>query len=103
MLRPGTTTSDIKRISTEFVQDAMPAGFLPALHSIGIEQYDHPQRLLGEFLSEDFTLEEGMVINFESPYIEFPWGGLQLEDTFQITADRPIRFASLPQEPIYPA
>jgi Xaa-Pro aminopeptidase len=103
LLRPGTSTVEIKRVSEEFVHDVMPAGFFPALHSIGIEQYDHPQPLLGEFLSEDFVLEEGMVVNFESPYIEYPWANLQLEDTFQITADGPIRLASLPVQPVYPS
>jgi len=102
LLRHGARTADIKQASADFVRDAMPAGFGPALHSIGIEQYDHPLSL-GEFLSEDFTLEEGMVINYETPYIEYPWGGLQLEDTFQITAGLPVRLASLSQEPYYPA
>jgi Xaa-Pro aminopeptidase len=101
MFLPGVATTDIKRASEESVRVEMPKGFFPALHSIGIEQYDHPQPLLGEFLSEDFTLEEGMVVNFETPYIEFPWGGLQLEDTFQITADGPVRLSSLPLDPIY--
>jgi Xaa-Pro aminopeptidase len=73
---------------------------VPLIHSIGIEQYDHPQSV-GEFLSEDFTLEADMVINYEIPYFEFPWGVLQLEDTYHVTPDGPKRLVSLPQEPFY--
>ena len=37
----------------------------------------------------DFTLEEDMTINFESPYFEMGFGGMQLEDTYLIKKDAP--------------
>jgi Xaa-Pro aminopeptidase len=100
MMRPGVSTKEIKDETLRQAADAMPTGLVPLIHSIGIEQYDHPQSV-GEFLSEDFTLEADMVINYEIPYFEFPWGMLQLEDTYHVTADGPKRLVSLPQEPFY--
>jgi Xaa-Pro aminopeptidase len=100
MLVPGVSTADIKAETLGIVAETMPAGLLPLIHSIGIEQYDHPQSI-GEFLSEDFVLAGDMVINYEIPYFEFPWGVLQLEDTYHITTDGPKRLATLAQEPFY--
>lgn len=102
MLTQGVSTQTIKEESLRFCSEAMPHGLVPLLHSIGLEQYDHPQNL-GEFLSEDFVFEEGMVINYEIPYLEFPWGMLQLEDTFVIGADAPTRLSTLPLDAFYPA
>jgi Xaa-Pro aminopeptidase len=52
-------------------------------HGIGIECYDPP------FLnrSSGHTLEEGMVINVETPYYELGFGGVQVEDTLVVTKD----------------
>ena len=77
---------------------SVPRGFVPLIHSIGLEQYDHPQSL-GTFLSEDFTLEAGMVVNFETLYFELGWGLIQLEDTYLVGPGGPERFQTLPQEP----
>ena len=100
LLEAGRSTADAKAETYRLAADVMPSGLTPLIHAIGIEQYDHPQSL-GEFLSEDFDLEEGVVINYEIPYFEFPWGVLQLEDTFLITAAGPERLQTLPQEPFY--
>ena len=102
MLKPGVSTADIKAQAVEIVQTDMPAGFSPLIHSIGLEQYDHPQSI-GEFLTEDFVLAAGMVVNLELLYFEFPWGVLQLEDTFHITPSGPERLSTLPLEPFYPS
>jgi Xaa-Pro dipeptidase len=50
-------------------------------HGIGIECYDPP------FLnrSSGHTLEEGMVVNVETPYYELGFGGVQVEDTLVVT------------------
>jgi Xaa-Pro aminopeptidase len=57
-------------------------------HGIGIEPYEPP------FLTEtsEEILEEGMVLNVETPYYEMGFGGVQLEDTIVITNDgyRPL-------------
>ncbi len=52
-------------------------------HGIGIECYDPP------FLAptSDHILEEGMVVNIETPYYELGFGGLQVEDTIVVTPD----------------
>ncbi|MCW3066988.1 MAG: peptidase [Solirubrobacterales bacterium] len=100
MMRPGVSTGEIKAETLRLAAGAMPSGLVPLIHSIGIEQYDHPQSV-GEFLSEDFVLEADMVINYEIPYFEFPWGVLQLEDTYHVTPSGPRRLVDLPQEPFY--
>jgi Xaa-Pro aminopeptidase len=100
-IQPGVSTAEIKSEAMRVAAAAgMSTGLVPLIHSIGIEQYDHPQSL-GEFLSEDFVLEADMFINFETPYFEFPWGVLQLEDTYHVTPDGPERLVDLPQEPFY--
>ncbi len=50
-------------------------------HGIGIECYDPP------FLnpSSGHILEEGMVVNVETPYYELGFGGVQVEDTLVVT------------------
>lgn len=50
-------------------------------HGIGIECYDLP------FLnpSSGHILEEGMVVNVETPYYELGFGGVQVEDTLMVT------------------
>jgi Xaa-Pro aminopeptidase len=52
-------------------------------HGIGIECYDIP------YLSpkSDHILEEGMVLNVETPYYELGFGGVQVEDTLVVTKD----------------
>jgi Xaa-Pro aminopeptidase len=52
-------------------------------HGIGIEVYDPP--LLAP--TSDDVLEEGMVVNVETPYYELGFGGVQVEDTVVVTAD----------------
>ena len=98
MLQPGVSTAEIKDRATKIATASMPVGFLVLLHSIGIEQYDHPQTL-GEFLSEDFVLDDNMTVNYETLYFELGWGMLQLEDTYLIGSAGPRRLATLAQEP----
>ena len=50
-------------------------------HGIGIECYDLPNITA---LSDD-VLEEGMVLNVETPYYELGFGGVQVEDTLLVT------------------
>ena len=98
MLLPGVSTAEIRARAREIAEVSMPIGFSPIVHSIGIEQYDHPQSL-GELLSEDFVLEENMTVNFETLYFELGWGVLQLEDTYLIGSAGPRRLATLALEP----
>lgn len=52
-------------------------------HGIGLEVYDPPVLRAGN----NTVLEEGMVLNVETPYYEAGFAGLQIEDLVRITAD----------------
>lgn len=97
-LRPGISAEELKRQARESTRHAMPAGFVVLAHSLGIEHYDHPESI-GGFLADDFLVEDGMVMNFETLYFELGWGVLQLEDTYHVTSAGPERLQTLPQEP----
>lgn len=98
MIVAGASSVAITDAAARSVERHMPGGFVPLIHSIGLEHYDHPQSL-GTFLSEEFTLEDGMVVNFETLYFELGWGLLQLEDTYVVGTGAPERIQTLPMEP----
>lgn len=50
-------------------------------HGIGLEAYDLPSYAPGS----DFVLEKGMVCCIETPYYELGWGGVQIENTVEVT------------------
>ncbi|MCL4459927.1 MAG: Xaa-Pro peptidase family protein [Chloroflexi bacterium] len=52
-------------------------------HGIGLDLYE----TLLVAPNDATVLEEGMVVNIETPYYELGFGGLQVEDTALITAD----------------
>lgn len=90
IVRPGIRASEIFKEAVGGVRDAGIPHYRRhhVGHGIGIEPYEPP--LLTE-TSEDI-LEEGMVVNVETPYYEMGFGGVQLEDTIMVTADgyRPL-------------
>ncbi|MEO8688898.1 MAG: M24 family metallopeptidase [Solirubrobacteraceae bacterium] len=98
MITAGASSTAITDAAARSVADHMPGGFVPLIHSIGLEHYDQPQSL-GTFLSEDFTIEEGMVVNFETLYFELGWGLLQFENTYVVGSGEPERVQTLPMEP----
>jgi Xaa-Pro dipeptidase len=98
-IRAGETFGSIRRAATEAAPRSIVEGFLPLVHSMGLEQYDHPRASQG-FTEEDLDLEVGMVINFETLYFELGWGVLQLEDTYVVTNGPPDRITSRDREPI---
>lgn len=98
MIRAGESSTAIVEAAARTVAAHMPVGFVPLIHSLGLEHYDHAQSL-GTFLSEDFAIEDGMVINFETLYFELGWGLIQLEDTYLVGTGEPERLQTLPQEP----
>ena len=98
MLRPGTSSNAITAAAAPRRRRAHPGGFVPLIHSIGLEHYDHPQSL-GTFLSETSPSRTGMVVNFETLYFELGWGLIQLEDTYLIGRGEPERLQTPPQEP----
>jgi len=90
IVRPGVRASEIFKEAVEGVREAGIPHYRRhhVGHGIGIEPYEPP------FLTEtsEDILEEGMVLNVETPYYEMGFGGVQLEDTIMITTDgyRPL-------------
>ena len=83
LLRPGARAAEIFEKTVKKVRQAGIPHYQRSHvgHGIGIECYDMP--FLN--LSSGHTLEEGMVVNVETPYYELGFGGLQVEDTAVIT------------------
>ncbi len=85
LIRPGAKAAEIFSASVQGVREnGIPhykRGHVG--HGIGIECYDIPS------LSpvSDHVLEEGMVLNIETPYYELGFGGVQIEDTIVVTKD----------------
>lgn len=90
MFRAGITSAEVEDRAREIVGPEVPHGFMPFLHSMGIEQYDHPQTY-GEFFSDSFTFETGMLVNWEALYFELGWGNLNIEESYLIGPDGPER------------
>ncbi len=90
IVRPGVRASEIFKGAVEGVREAGIPHYRRhhVGHGIGIEPYEPP------FLTEtsEDILEEGMVVNVETPYYEMGLGGIQLEDTIMVTTDgcRPL-------------
>jgi len=90
IVRPGVRASEIFKEAVEGVREAGIPHYRRhhVGHGIGIEPYEPP------FLTEtsEEILEEGMVVNVETPYYEMGFGGVQLEDTIVVTNDgyRPL-------------
>lgn len=84
-LQPGMKASEV----FEIVVNTVRATGIPHYkrhhvgHGIGIELYDPP--LIAP--TNEMVLEEGMVLNIETPYYEIGFGGLQVEDTIVIRKD----------------
>jgi Xaa-Pro aminopeptidase len=95
-LRPGVKASEVFRAC----QDAIRAAGMPQFkrnhvgHALGVECYDLP--LLGPL--DDTRLEEGMVLNLETPVYEVGFGAVHLEDTYHITATGARRLAQSPRD-----
>jgi len=83
LVRPGAKASEIFRETVESVRKAGIPHYERnhVGHGIGIECYDLPNITP---LSDDI-LEEGMVLNVETPYYELGFGGVQVEDTLLVT------------------
>ncbi|MER5772599.1 Xaa-Pro peptidase family protein [Streptomyces sp. NPDC001985] len=83
--RPGMAGKEL----FELVVEAVRAAGVPHYrrhhvgHGIGVEIYD-PVLITPD---NDDLLEDGTVVNFETPYYEFGLGAVQVEDPFVVTAD----------------
>jgi Xaa-Pro dipeptidase len=98
-LKPGANFADLYRLTREAADGELQPGLLTVLHSMGLEQYDHPRNEMN-FGRGNLVLEPNMVINFETLYFEFPWGVMQLEDTYLITEAGPEKLSTLSREPL---
>jgi Xaa-Pro dipeptidase len=87
LLRPGAQVVEIFDKTVKKVREAGIPHYQRSHvgHGIGIECYDFP--LLNS--TSGHTLEEGMVVNVETPYYELGFGGVQVEDTAVITKTGP--------------
>ncbi len=82
-MRPGVAASEIHRAAVEATRRAGIPHYRRhhVGHGVGLDVYDPP--LLGP---QDHTpLEAGMVFEVETPYYEFGFGGIQVEDTVLVT------------------
>jgi Xaa-Pro aminopeptidase len=61
-------------------------------HGVGLEVYDEPMLSPGR----DDALEAGMVVNVETPYYEFGFGAVNVEDPILVSADGPRRLSDYP-------
>ncbi|MAU08360.1 MAG: peptidase M24 [Anaerolineaceae bacterium] len=83
--RPGMTGGELFDLTIE----ATRAGGMPTYrrhhvgHSIGVEVYEQPLIAPGN----TSVIEEGTVINIETPYYEYGLGSLHVEDPFVVGAD----------------
>lgn len=90
-MRPGVSASEVCRKAVEAIQKNGNPNYVTGkglcmFHVIGLELYEQ----WCWYPHGDFTLEEDMTINFESPYFEMGFGGMQLEDTYLIKKDGPV-------------
>jgi Xaa-Pro aminopeptidase len=82
-MRPGAKASDVFRVSVDAARKAGIPHFdrHHVGHALGVVCYDDP--LIGP--NDHTVLEEGMVINIETPYYEVGFGGAHVENTFLVT------------------
>jgi len=93
--KPGVKVSDLFSIAMETTKRSGIPHYRRhhCGHGIGIEVYDMPV-----VRPTDHTpLEEGMVLNIETPYYELGFGGLQIEHTILVT-EKGHRYITTPAE-----
>jgi Xaa-Pro aminopeptidase len=82
-MAPGRTAGEIFDIAVSAVHRAGLTHYRRTHvgHGIGLEAYDPPTLRAGD----PTVLEPGMVFCVETPYYEWGWGGMQVEDLVEIT------------------
>jgi Xaa-Pro dipeptidase len=82
-MRPGATAADVFHAAVAAVRaNGIPHfGRTHVGHGIGLEVYDIP--LLAP--ADSTPIEDGMVVQIETPYYELGWAGIQPEDTVVAT------------------
>jgi Xaa-Pro aminopeptidase len=89
LVRPGASASEVfQGIMTTVKEEGIPQHKRSGCgHGIGLEFYEIPLINPIRAGKEDTLLEEGMVINLETPYYELGFGGIQIENTVLVTQD----------------
>ncbi|MGD9093286.1 MAG: M24 family metallopeptidase, partial [Anaerolineales bacterium] len=67
-------------------------------HGLGLEFYEIPLINPIGVAKKDTILEEGMVINLETPYYELGFGGIQIEETVLVTKNGCERITKHPMD-----
>jgi Xaa-Pro aminopeptidase len=101
-LRAGAKAKDVDTAARKALTRHSPKGvdlndfFTHGLgHGIGLETHEAPQVRQ----NSDAVLEAGHVITIE-PGVYLPgWGGVRIEDDYQITKDGAVRLTTLPHDP----
>ena len=90
LLKPGTKYSEIRSTGFEAFKKAgqNPDVLIVNPHSLGLQHTDQPYRDDSPWrVGEDLTLEAGMVITVDLPYVEVGFGAGHNEDLVLITED----------------
>lgn len=84
-IRPGVKASHVFEVAMEATRKAGIPHYARSHvgHGIGLDGYDMPDLTP----SNDQIIEEGMVMCVETPYYEFGWCGLQVENTVVVRKD----------------
>jgi Xaa-Pro aminopeptidase len=93
---PGAKASELFRLATETVSKNGIKHYRRhhTGHGIGLEVYDPPSISP----TDSTVLEEGMVLNLETPYYELGFTGLIVEDCMVIRKRHPELLSKLPRE-----
>jgi len=95
-MRPGVPVSDLFELAVRVTREhGIPHYQRHHVgHGIGLEPYDPPTINAATAT----VLEPGMVFCVETPYYEHGWGGVQVEDAVEITADGARRLTRSSQD-----
>ncbi|WP_169738914.1 M24 family metallopeptidase [Jiangella gansuensis] len=93
LARPGVRAGDVFARAVETVErhGLSPYRRHHVGHAIGLSVYEHP--VVGPGV--DTRIETGGVFSLETPYYEFGWGGMMVEDTGVVTESGFELFTSL--------
>jgi Xaa-Pro aminopeptidase len=85
LLRPGTVGADATRAARAIVAGAAVGATVDEVwvHSMGVVEFEPPFLIPGS----DAVLQPGMAVSIDVPLFHAPWGGLRVEDAFEITGD----------------
>jgi Xaa-Pro aminopeptidase len=85
LLRPGVAGADATRAARAVVAEAGTGATVDEVwvHSMGVVEFEPPFLIPGS----DAVLEAGMAVSIDVPLFHAPWGGLRVEDGFEITAE----------------